>query len=60
MEVSGQLHAPTAFSPGKEPTGTHCIVGQRTSVDAVERNFLPRGEINPDSSVTVPTLNYQQ
>jgi hypothetical protein len=27
MEVSGQLHAPSALSPGKEPTGIHWIGG---------------------------------
>jgi hypothetical protein len=26
MEVSGQLHTPAAFHPGKNP-GTHCIQG---------------------------------
>jgi hypothetical protein len=27
MEVSGQLHAPAALPPGKEPPGTHWIGG---------------------------------
>jgi hypothetical protein len=39
MEVSGQLHTPTALLPGKDSPGTHCIgdwVGLRTDLDVVK------------------------
>jgi len=46
MEVSGQLHAPAALPPGKEPV-THWIggwVGPRAVLDAVvKRNGAFRG-----------------
>jgi hypothetical protein len=38
MEVSGQLHAPAALPPGKEPSGTHLIgdwVDPRAGVNAL-------------------------
>jgi hypothetical protein len=45
LEVSGQLHAPAALPPGKEPPGTHWIGGwlcPRTGLDEVEvRKILP-------------------
>jgi hypothetical protein len=45
MEVSGQLHAPAALPPGKEPPGVHRIegcLGLRGSLDDMEKwKFLP-------------------
>jgi hypothetical protein len=45
MEVSVQLHAPTALPPGREPPGTHWIgrwVDPRAGLDNVEKKkFLP-------------------
>jgi hypothetical protein len=38
--MSGQLHAPAALLPGKQPPGTHWIggwVGPRADLDDVER-----------------------
>jgi hypothetical protein len=42
MEVSGQLHAPTALPPLKQPPGTHWIgwVGPRVGLDAVEKGKI--------------------
>jgi hypothetical protein len=40
MGVSGEIHAPAALPPGKEPTGNHWIgswVGHRTGLDAVAK-----------------------
>jgi hypothetical protein len=56
MEVSGQLHAPAALPPGKEPPGTHCIggwVGPRTVLDTVVKIKIPspRRESNPRNPV---------
>jgi hypothetical protein len=62
MEMSGQLHAPAALPPGKEPPGTHLIGGAvlRAGLVAVANNRkknYPCWESNPDrparSSVTV-------
>jgi hypothetical protein len=42
MEVSGQLHAPAALHPGKEP-GTHWmgdLVNPRAGVDDMERRKI--------------------
>jgi hypothetical protein len=52
MEVNGQLHAPAALPPGKEPPGTHCIggwVGPRAGLDAVVRRKIssPYWDTNP-------------
>jgi hypothetical protein len=44
MEVSGQLHAPAALPPGKEPPGTHWKggwVGPRAVLDAVVKRKIP-------------------
>jgi len=44
MEVSGQLHAPAALLPGKEPPGTHWIggwLGLRAGLDAVVKRKYP-------------------
>jgi hypothetical protein len=41
--VSGQLHAPAALPPGKDPSRTHWIggwVGPRTGLDDAERRIL--------------------
>jgi hypothetical protein len=44
LELSGQLHAPAAFTRGETASGTHWIggwVGPRTGLDDVEkRKFL--------------------
>jgi hypothetical protein len=54
--MSGQLHAPAALPPGKEPTGTHWIeswMDPRTGLDDVERRKilpLPGLEIQPVAS----------
>jgi len=43
MEVSGQLHAPVALPPGKEPPVTHWIggcVGPRAGLDAVVKKKI--------------------
>jgi hypothetical protein len=40
MEMSGQLYAPAALLPGKEPPGTQWIggwVGPRAGIDAIEK-----------------------
>jgi hypothetical protein len=51
MEVSGQLHAPAALTPGKEPPGTHYIggwVGPRAGFDVVgKKNLAPAGNQTP-------------
>jgi hypothetical protein len=52
MEVTGQLHAPVALYPGKEPLGTRLIggwVGLRAGLDAVARRKIagPCWELNP-------------
>jgi hypothetical protein len=53
MGVSGQLHAPAALPPGKEPPRTHWIggcVGPRAYLDDVEKiKFfnLPGLELRP-------------
>jgi hypothetical protein len=44
MEVSSQLHAPAALTPGKEPSGTHWIgvwVGPRAGLDTVVPGLAP-------------------
>jgi hypothetical protein len=44
MEVSGQLHAPAALSPGKDTIGTHWIggwVGPTALLDAVVKRKIP-------------------
>jgi hypothetical protein len=51
MEMSGQLHAPTALPPGKAP-GTHWIggwVGSRADLDAMQKrkNLAPGGNGTP-------------
>jgi hypothetical protein len=51
--VGGELHAPAALPPGKEPTDTHWIggwVGPRASLDDVEKRkflILPGLELRP-------------
>jgi len=45
MEVSGQLHAPAALSPGESTHGTHWIggwVGPRSGLDARCQKWNPR------------------
>jgi hypothetical protein len=42
MEASGQLHAPAALPPGKEPTGTYWIggwEGPKTDLEDAEKRF---------------------
>jgi hypothetical protein len=44
MEVSGELHAPAALTPGEEPPGTNWIggwVGPRAVLDAVLKRKIP-------------------
>jgi hypothetical protein len=67
MEVSGQLHAPTALPPGKEhpvPHWTEGWVGPRADLDAVAKRKISRTrqESNPEcldslarSLVAIPT-----
>jgi hypothetical protein len=55
MEVTGQLHAPAAFPPGKAP-GTHWIggwVGPRAVLDAAVKRKIPspRRESNPRTPI---------
>jgi hypothetical protein len=61
LEVSGQLHAPAALRPGKEPPGTHCIGGwvdPRPVLDQVEeRKFLTLRDSNADLSVVQPVAS---
>jgi hypothetical protein len=53
MEVSGELHAPAALPPGKEPPGTYCVggwVNPRAGLDHLERRkflTLPGLELRP-------------
>jgi len=54
MEVSDQLHAPTALPPEKEllvPTGWG-LVGPRAGLDAVVKRKIPSPlqDLNPQSS----------
>jgi hypothetical protein len=73
MEVSGEIHAPAALTPGKNP-GTHCIegcVGPRASLYCNGKNLLllPRFEprnVQPAASrytnyaipAPSPSINY--
>jgi hypothetical protein len=59
MEVSGQLNAPAALPPGKEPLGTHLIggwVGPRAVLDAVEKRKIQssRQQSNPRTQIFQP------
>jgi hypothetical protein len=63
MEASGQLHAPDALYPGKEPRegapGTHWIgvwVGLRAVLDAMVKRKIPspRRESNPRTPIVQP------
>jgi hypothetical protein len=59
MEVSGQLHAPTALNSRKKAPGTHWIggwVGSRAVLDAVvKRKILsPIRESNPRTPIVQP------
>jgi hypothetical protein len=51
MEVSGQLHAPAALPPGKEP-----LVDSRAVPDAVVKRKIPspRRESNPRTPTVQP------
>jgi hypothetical protein len=60
MGVSGQLHAPAAFTPGDTAPGTHCVggwLGLRADLDVMEERKIscPWRESNPDSSVVQPS-----
>jgi hypothetical protein len=49
MEVSGQLHAPAALTPGKEPPRSHWIggwVGPRAGLDRVVKRKILEDKIN--------------
>jgi hypothetical protein len=57
MEVSGQLHAPAALSPGKQPL-VHWIRGcadPRDGLDAVMKRKIPspRRESNPKTPIVL-------
>jgi hypothetical protein len=59
MEVSGQLHAPAALPPGKEPPGAHWIggwVGPRAVLDAVVKRKIPspHRKSNPRTPIVQP------
>jgi hypothetical protein len=58
MEVSGQVHAPAALPPGKEPPDTHWIggwVGPSVGLDDMEkRKFWSYRDSNSDPSVVQP------
>jgi hypothetical protein len=59
MEVSGQLHAPAALPPGKEPLVQHWTggwMGPRAVVDAVVKRKIPspRRESNPRTPIVQP------
>jgi hypothetical protein len=58
MEVSGQLHAPAALPPGKDP-GPHWRggwVSPRAVLDAVVERKIPspRRESNPKTPIVQP------
>jgi hypothetical protein len=60
MEVSGQLHAPAALPPERDP-GTHWIggwVGPRAVLDAVVKKKIPgpRRESNPTTLLVQPVV----
>jgi hypothetical protein len=59
MEVSGQVHAPAALTPGKEPLGTHWVggwVGPRAVLDTVVKRKIPslHRESNPRTPIVQP------
>jgi hypothetical protein len=59
MEVSGQLHAPVAFTTRERAPGTHWIggwVGPKTVLDAVVKRKIPspRRESNPRTPIVQP------
>jgi hypothetical protein len=59
MEASGQLNAPAASPPRKEPPGTHWIggwVGPRAVLDVVVKRKIPslRRESNPRTPIVQP------
>jgi hypothetical protein len=64
FEMSGQLHDPGSFNPGKKATGTHSIgswVGPRSGVSDVEWRTilpLPRLELRPARSQSLYRLSY--
>jgi hypothetical protein len=56
MEVSGQLHAPVALTPGEKAPGTHWIggwVSPRAVLDAVVKRKIPspRWESKPRTPI---------
>jgi hypothetical protein len=59
MEVSGQLHAPAALPPGKDPPGTRWIggwVGPRAVLEAVVKRNIPSPlrKSNPRTPIVQP------
>jgi hypothetical protein len=59
MEVSGQLHAPAAFTPRERAPGTHWIggwMGLRAILDAVVKRKIPSShqESNPRTPIIQP------
>jgi hypothetical protein len=62
MEVSSQLHAPTALAPRKETPGTDWIgswVGSRADLDTVSKRKIPspRRDSNPDHPIVQPVVS---
>jgi hypothetical protein len=64
---AGQLHAPTALTPGERASGTHWIggcVGAWTGLDVKSTKMLPVPELElcplgrPDSSQSLYRLRY--
>jgi hypothetical protein len=63
MEVSGQLHAPAALPPGKEPLVPIMIgvwVGPRAVLDMVVKRKIPSPcwESNPRTPITHPVAQH--
>jgi hypothetical protein len=55
MEVSGQLHAPTALPPGKDPHWIGGWVGPRAILGTVVKKISsPRRESNPNTPIVQP------
>jgi hypothetical protein len=56
MEVSGQLQAPAALPPGKEPLVIGGWVGPRAVLDSVVKRKIPslRWEANPRTPIVHP------
>jgi len=63
MEVIGQLQAPTALPPGKEPPGTRLIggwMGLRAGLDTVSKRTIssPRRHSNPGQPIVQTVVSH--